>query len=266
MGVLSKFEQRLGGAVEGSFSRVFRSRVEPVELAVALKKEADSHRSVFASQTRVPNRYEIDLGPGDYDRLAPYRFTLGDELAEMVREHAHEQRYAFVGPVEVTLVRAEDLRTGAYRVGSRVEESERERTPPPVMTPPAAPPPPVVPPVRVPVPEPTAVIPEGATQAIPRPVTPTYGRLELPNGERVQVRDRPVVLGRGHEADVRIADASVSRRHAEVRYDGERVLVEDLGSTNGTSVNGERIARATLVAGDRLTLGAATVIFRAGDD
>ncbi len=265
MGVLSKFEQRLGGAVEGSFSRLFRSRVEPVELAVALKKEADSNRSVFASQTRVPNRYEIDLGPSDYDRLAPYRFTLGDELAEMIREHAGEQQYAFVGPVEVTLVRAEDLRTGAYRVGSRVEESGRGAPAPPPVAPPPVSPGPTQPPV--PVPAPTAVISENLTEAIPRPAAaPTYGRLELPTGERVAVRDHPVVLGRGHEADVRIADASVSRRHAEVRYDGARVLVEDLGSTNGTSVNGERVARATLVPGDRLTLGAAVVVFRAGED
>ena len=117
-------------------------------------------------------------------------------------------------------------------------------------------------------PAPTAVISENATEAIPRAaaVPPTYGRLELPSGERVSIRERPVVIGRGHEADVRIADASVSRRHAEVRYDGARVLVEDLGSTNGTSVNGERIARATLVPGDRVTLGAAVVIFRAGED
>jgi hypothetical protein len=251
MNVLSRFEQRLGGGVEGVFSRVFRSRVEPVELAVALKKEADAQRSIFATQTRVPNRYEIDLAPTDYDRLAPYRITLGDELAQMLREHADEQRYSFVGPVEVELVRTDALRSGSYRIGSTVEEAAGPpRTPPPSPFPSPSP-------STMPRPE------AGVTQAIPRQTPqPNYGRLELPDGQRVTLSRATTVLGRGHEADVRLADASVSRRHAEIRADAGRLLVDDLGSTNGTSVNGERIARAALLDGDRITLGSVTVVYR----
>lgn len=265
MSVLSRFERRLGGAVEGGFSRMFRSRVEPVELAVALKKEADGNRAVGPTSTLVPNQYEIDLGPSDYERLAPYRLTLGDELAEMVREHASEQRYSFVGPVDVALVRADDLRTGSYRVGSRVEAAERPvRDHPPRYTPPPPPSsPPATPPRFVGTPDLTQAVPQ-LTEALPQAAPArTYGRLELPDGERVDIRAAAVVLGRGHEADVRLADASVSRRHAEFRVDGDRVLVEDLGSTNGTTVNGQRVARATLRDGDSVGLGAATITFRA---
>jgi hypothetical protein len=286
MGALARFERRLGGAVEGSVSRVFRSRVEPVELAVALKKEADNNRAVGPAHTLVPNQYEVDLGPSDYERLAPYRLTLGDELAEMVREHASEQQYTFVGPVEVALVRSEDLRTGSYRIGSRVEADDVRpdpalrttpaptfaATPPPMASVAPAPVPVAVPlpsvPMAVPLPpgppaEPVTMPDVGMTTALPRIEEPqTLGTLELPDGQRVTLTGEPVVVGRGHEADVRLADASVSRRHAEFRLSGEKVLVEDLGSTNGTSVNGERIARASLVDGDRITLGAACIVFR----
>ncbi len=264
MGVLSRFERRLGGAVEGGFARVFRSRVEPVELAVALKREADANRTVGPTRTLIPNQYEIDLGPSDYDRLAPYRLTLGDELAEMVREHASEQRYETVGPVEVTLLRTEDLHTGAYRVGSRVEADTHpapDPSPPAAEAPPGPPdlayaPPPVVEAPYAPRPD------LAMTTAIPA-ATRTYGQLELPGGEWVTIASQPLVLGRGHEADVRLADASVSRRHGRLHVEADRLVLEDLGSTNGTSVNGERVARAELRDGDILTLGAATITYRA---
>lgn len=245
MGVLSRFERRLGGAVEGGFTKIFRSRVEPVELAVALKRECDDERAIGGLNTLVPNDFTIDLGPSDYDRLAPYILTLADELGDMVREHANEQRYTFVGPVAVAFVRDERLSTGSYRVASRVEAADE---------PPPAPP----------VPQAGTFQPEALrTQAIPRPARQQAARLELPDGSSHSLPAGETVLGRGQDADVRLADASVSRRHATVTVTASGgAQVADLDSTNGTSVNGKRVRTATLSDGDTLTLGSATIVFR----
>jgi len=283
MGVLQRFEKRLGGLVEGSFAKVFRGRVEPVELAGALAREADVNKAVGPHRVLVPNVYEIHLGKGDHDRLAPYALTLCDELATLQHEHADQQGYTFVGPVLVTLQRSEQLGTGAFRIISSVEAGDEQpaaraggtwEPPPKYRSPAAAPPfpdPAVTPgpvaardprPARDPAPAPAAFSQQ--TTAIPR-VSPTprnYGSLLLPDGERVPVQPGTVVLGRGAEADVRLADPSVSRRHAELRVEGEQVHLVDLGSTNGTTVNGRRVDRARLSDGDRVALGSALFTYR----
>jgi pSer/pThr/pTyr-binding forkhead associated (FHA) protein len=69
------------------------------------------------------------------------------------------------------------------------------------------------------------------------------------------------VLGRSRQADVYVTDANVSRRHAEVVREGSDYWVVDLGSTNGTHVNGERVQRTRLEDGDVITIGSTDVVF-----
>jgi len=69
-----------------------------------------------------------------------------------------------------------------------------------------------------------------------------------------------VVLGRGSDADVRINDDEISRRHVRVEQRGDSVWIEDLGSRNGTFVNGERIVNTELKDGDKIQLGATTIL------
>jgi hypothetical protein len=309
VGGLQRFEKRLSGMVEGSFARVFRGRVEPVELASALAREADTNKAVGPQRVLVPNVYDIALSRGDYERLAPYALTLGDELALMVSEHAVEQGYSFVGPVAVTLHEREALSTGAFRIDSRVEAARDAPAPAPAPAPPPSTPraQPVFPPVRgahdasfpgaAPVlqpPTPPLVVPPLVIPPVPNapeifmplpefgdpdyvapapapdpsmttvlpaeePPPPPRGHLELPGGEKVPLRGDITVIGRGADADVRISDASVSRRHAQITVVGRAVVVEDLGSTNGLTLNGRKITRETLSDGDELRLGAATV-------
>lgn len=276
MGVLQRFEKRLSTLVEGSFARVFHGRVEPVELAAALAREADTNKAVGPQRVLVPNVYEVALGRADYERLAPYALTLGDELAVMVSEHAVEQGYSFVGAVTVTLRETATLGTGAFRVDSRVEAA-RDAPLPPAAVRPGPRPGPVFPPVRTPpVTPPPVFTPEPGPPDAPLPVPdpamttvlqpaepePARGRLELPNGEQIALRGESMIIGRGAEADVRISDASVSRRHAKITVVGRAVVLEDLASTNGVTVNGRKVARETLNDGDEIQLGAATVRYR----
>lgn len=89
------------------------------------------------------------------------------------------------------------------------------------------------------------------------------GAVVLPDGERVVVGDDPVTIGRLSECDVVLADDSVSRRHAEVRRRDTAIVVVDLGSTNGTRVNGERVQERQLHDGDQITVGSTSLRFEA---
>src|SRR4051795_650267 len=120
VGVLDRFEKGIERAVNGVFARAFRSEVQPVELASALKREADDNASVVGrNRTIAPNDYVIELGPADHGRLGQWEDALGDELATVLNDHALQQRYAFVGAVRVRFERTEDLDTGVFRVRSR---------------------------------------------------------------------------------------------------------------------------------------------------
>jgi hypothetical protein len=280
MGVLKKFEQRLEGLVNGTFAKVFKSEVQPVEIAGALQRECDNNATIWnRDRTVVPNDFIVELSTPDFERLSPYSGQLGDELAGMVRDYAKQQRYTFMGPIKVHLEKADDLDTGLYRVRSRtLASSSNQQAPasaPPAGRPPAGggygypPPGPQQPAGAPPMP---AAPPPGAggygyppPAAAPRPAaTPPGARtrhwIEI-NGTRHQISRATLVLGRSTEADVRIDDPGVSRRHCEIRT-GTPSTIQDLGSTNGIVVDGQHTTHATLRDGSRIVVGSTTVIYR----
>lgn len=120
MGVMKRFEQRLEGLVNGTFAKVFKSEVQPVEIAGALQRECDNNAQIWnRERTVVPNDFIVELSTPDFERLSPYSGQLGDELSGLVRDYAKQQRYTFMGPIKVHLEKADDLDTGLYRVRSR---------------------------------------------------------------------------------------------------------------------------------------------------
>lgn len=269
MGVLQRFERRLEGLVEGAFARVFKGAVEPVEIAAALQKEAELHKAIVGpGRVLVPNEYAVDLGDADHERLSPYAAALGREFAAMIREHADAKGWSFVGPVRVHLQRDDDLDTGVFHVHSNVAAPGEERfgaaarppqepvhqPEPPSVAPPA--PAPTVDPGRYGDPERTAAV--SAPPAAAAVLVVGTG----PGQRTVTLDDDPLTIGRADDVDVQVSDAGVSRRHAEVRVDdGEHVLV-DLGSTNGTSVNGGRAEHHVLQDGDRIEVGHTVLVYR----
>ncbi|MFI6153669.1 FhaA domain-containing protein [Kitasatospora sp. NPDC051170] len=284
MGMLKKFEQRLEGLVNGTFAKVFKSEVQPVEIAGALQRECDNNASIWnRDRTVVPNDFIVELSPHDHERLSPYSGQLGSELAGMVREYAEAQRYSFMGPLQVNLEKADDLDTGLYRVRSRTLAAEEPQpqqyaapqTPgydrPPAAPAPGAPwqqqgagsygtpPPPAAPPAMPPAPPAPA---GGNVRAFPGAGHGTSMRrwVEV-NGARHQISGSACVLGRSTEADVRIDDPGVSRKHAEIRP-GTPSMVLDLGSTNGIVVDGQHTQRATLRDGSRIVVGSTTIVYR----
>ncbi|MFF3243107.1 FhaA domain-containing protein [Streptomyces sp. NPDC002870] len=281
MGVLKKFEQRLEGLVNGTFAKVFKSEVQPVEIAGALQRECDNNATIWnRERTVVPNDFIVELSAPDFERLSPYSGQLGDELSGLVRDYAKQQRYTFMGPIKVHLEKAEDLDTGLYRVRSRTLASSTSQAPERA---PAGPGPAAVPqggprggygypPTGAP-PMPAAPPPGGGRPG-PAPVAdrrPAPGPGPMPstqvrrwieiNGTRHQISRPTLVLGRSTDADVRIDDPGVSRRHCEIRT-GTPSTIQDLGSTNGIVVDGQHTTRATLRDGSRIVVGNTTIVFR----
>ncbi|MFD3537918.1 FhaA domain-containing protein [Streptomyces sp. NPDC058662] len=274
MGVLKRFEQRLEGLVNGTFAKVFKSEVQPVEIAGALQRECDNNATIWnRERTVVPNDFIVELSAGDYDRLSPYSGQLGDELAGLVRDYAKQQRYSFMGPIKVHLEKADDLDTGLYRVRSRTLASSTSQPSAPQgqqqgggqggygYPPTGAPPMPPGPPPGGP--GPGARRPAGAPVGLPPVASSGATRrhwIEI-NGTRHQISRPTLVLGRSTEADVRIDDPGVSRRHCEIRT-GTPSTIQDLGSTNGIVVDGQHTTRATLRDGSRIVVGSTTIIYR----
>ncbi len=271
MGVLQRFEKRLENLVEGAFAKVFKGVVHPVEIASAMQREADAHKSILGGgRTLVPNRYIIDLSPPDHDRLAQYAAPLAQELAQAQAEYIGEQGWTVYGDVIVEIERGEGLDTGMFRIAAEVYTGAVEAPPPPPQQQqqyqqqpqgygmPPGPPPMSGPPMGQ---------PGGQVTSAPTPpVTPLHtarqARLISSDGRQFAVAIGSTVIGRGEGAQVRLADVGISRQHARLDYDGSRMVLTDLGSTNGTTVNGNRITAAALQHGDVIQLGTTTLTFR----
>ncbi len=253
MSVLQRFEKRLEGLVEGAFAKVFKGVVHPVEILNAMQREAEAHKAILAGgRTLVPNRYVIDLSPYDHSRLAPYAAALAQELAQSQAEYIGEQGWTVYGDVIVEIERGDGLDTGMFRVTAEVYTggdvapvSGGYDQPPP---------PPAYPPYEQPgYPSHPAAPPPGGGRAI---------RLVANDGRSYPLSIGSTVIGRGDQANLRLPDVGISRRHARLDFDGAQVVLTDLGSTNGTRVNGQRVSAVALNPGDMIQLGTTTLTFR----
>jgi hypothetical protein len=281
VGVLSRFERRVERLVSGAFAKAFKAEVQPVEIASALQKACDERAAIVSrGRTMVPNSFVVELGRYDFERLTPYATALGDELAGIVRDHAQDQHYTFIGPVTVRFTEVDDLETGLFRttasaVAGVTPTGRANSTAKPTQspTPYAAPASPKA--------------PEPASQAKP---ADSYGSASPPQqgapaglgdatqamaavgAQRslgwLQVGDTKLaitaavtVIGRGTDVDLRIDDPGVSRRHAEVRLHGDEAMIVDLGSTNGVLLDGRVVTDAVLTDGASVRLGSTDIVF-----
>ncbi|SDP25659.1 FHA domain-containing protein [Klenkia soli] len=286
MGVLQRFERRLEGMVGLAFARVFKGKVHPAEIAKALQREATEQRKVMGEgRVLVPNVYDVRLGPTDYENLSEWSEQLAAELADMVAEHVADEGFQTFGDIQVRLERDDELHTGVFEVASHVADPGAARperrarlsagldddwggpVPGHNTGAPAVPPP--VPPVAGRPPLPPLPSIQGRGPAGPSVVGRSGQR---PGVSHVLVVDGPGtrhvlgpgsnVIGRGTEADIRLPDTGVSRKHVDVVLEGPVAAVQDLGSTNGTLVNGRRVGRQPLSDGDVIRIGHSVLVYR----
>jgi hypothetical protein len=255
MSFLRRIEQSIEGLIEGLFGRAFRTNVQPVELARKLAKEMDDHRTVSVSRVYVPNEYTVYLAPDDRAQFSSYEQSMLDELQDHLAEHARRERYALLTPPRVGLETDEDLAVGEFGIATRMAQPKPgERPAARASSGPGA----------TAVYKPAAVPTQAASAAelgVEEAPEPEPASLDL-DGRTFELGKRRMVIGRSKDCDIKIEDPNVSRRHAEVRREGPAYWLIDLGSTNGTDVNGRRAQRTKLKDGDRILMGATALIFR----
>jgi hypothetical protein len=278
MSVLRAIESSIERLFEGVFGRAFRTHVQPVELARKLAKEMDEHRSVSVSRVYVPNEYTIYLSNADRQQFASYEGSLVGELQEYLTEHARREGYALLTPPRVKFAVDDDLAVGEFGIATRVAQPD-EGVPPLPPTPPAAPSRVSIPATPAPAPQPpapqsdaapavTMIYParewpaaEHAAPAAPEPPQPREVVTLTLDGHAHELGSRRFTIGRSRECDLTVSDGNASRRHAEIVREGDAYVVVDLNSTNGTELNGKRVAREELADGDRITVGATDIVF-----
>jgi hypothetical protein len=254
MTVLKSLESKIAGVVEGTFSRVFRSEVRPLEIARKLAREMEEHQYGTLSRTYVPNEYRVYLSSRDRERFETYEDALADELAGYLLEHARRERFALLSRPVIEFQTDERLGLGEFGIETSVVQPEEEPVPA------GAPGPEPGPPVGR-----TMVF--SAAQRLSEPLEEaatvrSQRALLIYGGRRLVVGPRGATLGRSRECDIVVDDANVSRQHAELRPRGGGWVLSDLGSTNGTRLNGSTIQTPEVVRpGDEIELGASLITF-----
>lgn len=232
MGVLRNFESRLERGIEGFFKAAFRSGLQPIEIAKRILREMDTTKTVGVKEIWVPNRYILSISPADRERFANMEGALIRELENVVSEGAREKGYGLVARPEVVFETDEGLKRGDLVIGGELSEA----------------------------PGPQTAESESVAQ-----ISGPAARLVLEGAGDQWMLDAPrSVIGRLGGSEIEIEDPGASRRHAEIRRDGEDYLVVDLGSTNGTLLNDAPVSEATLEDGDRITIGRTVLEFRRG--
>lgn len=236
MGILREFEKRLEGVVEGFFARALPGGgVQPVELGKRMVRAMDEERTTGAGGVvYVPNSFVFSLAGKDFARLEQIHATLKKELSAVARRAAASEGWVMVGPPEIELVEDGSVKGDTFAVAATFVESER--------------------------PEPEA---GPQTQLIQMSLAADAELVRVGKESRSWPLSKDaVVIGRMEGCDVILADPGVSRRHAEIRREGDEWVIVDLGSTNGIEINGKRLNRHRLAHGDRVLLGETTLEFR----
>lgn len=224
MGLLDKFERGVENVTNRAMSRSSNT-VAPIEVASKLRETMDKRSQAFArDRTVVPNVFRVHLSPNDAAQFESWGLdeTIR-QMEEVVTTHAGEQGYSFVGPVKVSIVPDGNLPPTAIEVESSTRRG-------------------------------------GAAPAAASTASPSHPILDI-DGQRYLLTGPLTVIGRGSEADIIVDDSGVSRRHLEIRLTQGHAIATDLGSTNGTFVEGHRVDAATLLDGNTLTVGRTRIMF-----
>jgi Protein of unknown function (DUF3662)/Inner membrane component of T3SS, cytoplasmic domain len=244
MSMLRNLEAKLEGLVQGAFSRAFRSGVQPVELARKLAKEMDSHKAQSISRVYVPNQYTVWLSPQDREQFSGYESALTKELSDHLLDHARAEGLTVATRPTVAFQTDDRLGVGEFGIQAQLVHAPDDDSQAPeqagfgqtmVYSPNRG---------ERPIEEPQDEEPARPTRA-----------LLVGGGKRRMLSGHRLVLGRSREADLVVDDPNVSRRHAELRREGDDWTIVDLGSTNGIKVNGQRVEESRLAPGDGIVLG-----------
>lgn len=246
--MMNRLEDLVTRLLEGTTARLFRVRLQPVQISKRVIRAMEANETLSVNRTFAPNNYHVALSGSDFAQFEPYRRSLEHDLAEAILSAARDRSLTLLSYPRVEIERSEELAPGEVRVRCALVDSAGDE-----------------------VGEGHSALSRedaGRTAVLDRekllaamPTAPKASLEFTGEGRRVQLGRGTVSLGRAPECDVVLDDRRVSRRHAEVRLRLGRHTLYDLESTNGTFVNGRRVSEVVLADGDRVTLGAATLVY-----
>src|ERR1700677_2324879 len=261
MTLLKSVETTIANLVEGTFGRMFRSEVRPMELARKLAREMDEHRTVSVSRVYVPNEYLVWLSPADRARYEGVEHEVLDELCAYLLEHARREDLILASSPLIAFHTDERLALGEFGIQARLVRPGDQGEPGQVH--------------ELDGPQPPGehgqTMIYSTSRRVGGPVEEANARrpasraLLAVGGRRLLVAPSGATIGRSRDCDIVLDDVGISRRHAEIRPGQDGWTVEDLGSTNGVLVNGRNTrGPQSLHSGDRVELGSTEITFELG--
>ena len=249
-GVIARIEDFVTRVLEGTTARLFHVKLQPVQIAKRVIRAMEANETVSLNRTFAPNSYVVSLSGTDYEQFERFKRSLERDLAEAILAAARERTLTLTSFPRVEIDRSEAVAPGEVRVRCALvdEAGEEMAEDHPALR----------------------ELASGHTQILDRDkllaVQPKGPKASLEvsgEGRRVPLGAGTISIGRAPDNDVVLDDRRVSRRHAEVRLRLGKHTLYDLGSTNGTFVNGKKVNEIALSEGDRITFGAATLIYHA---
>ncbi|HEV8535055.1 MAG TPA: DUF3662 and FHA domain-containing protein [Candidatus Limnocylindria bacterium] len=238
--------------IEGWSARLFGAKLQPVQIAKRLIRAMESHQTISLSKTFVPNSYVVSLSPSDFAQFDQYRRSLEQELCESVLAAARDRNYTLLAYPTVEIERDEDLPPGDLRISCALVDASGDEQDAKTV----------------------GAVEAGHTMVLdrekvlrekPRAPKASLAVREGDDRREIALGPEPLAIGRDPQNDIVLDDRRVSRKHAEIRLRLGRYTLYDLQSTNGTYVNGRRVAEVVLSDGDRVSIGGVELQFRASD-
>lgn len=241
MNALARFEEFIEELLEGSLVQLMRSPVQPAEIAKRLERAMEMGQRAGVGQILVPTRYLVYLHPDDYASLAPARGALEREMARFIIERVRERGFSLLARPQVSLAPQPGTRRRRVKVEAELADTvvDEEETAELDWTP--------------------AMELQPGGRVLPK----AFLAFSFGDGQvhRVWLERPQITLGRARDNDVILEDPRVSRNHARIVLRYGQFLLQDLGSTYGTQVNGRPVQECILRPGDCLTLGGVELVY-----
>ncbi|HEV8229418.1 MAG TPA: DUF3662 and FHA domain-containing protein [Candidatus Limnocylindria bacterium] len=250
---MERVEAFVSRMIEGWSARLFGAKLQPVQIAKRIIRTMEAHQTISLSKTFVPNSYVVSLSPVDFAQFEGYKRSLERDLAETVLSASRERSFTLLDFPSVEIERQDDVPPGDIRVSCALVDATGDEVEAD--------------------PKSLGAVEAGHTMVLDReallrdrPRAPKAS-VEVRDGDRraVQLGPEPLLIGRDEENDVVLDDPRVSRKHAEIRLRLGRYTLYDLQSTNGTYVNGRRVAEVVLNDGDRISVAGLDLLFHSAD-
>lgn len=248
---MQRVEAFVSRVIEGWSARLFGAKLQPVQIAKRLIRAMEANQTISLSKTFVPNSYVVSLGPTDFAQFEQYRKSLERDLAETVLGAARERSFTLLAYPTVEIEKDDELPPGDVRVSCAMVDASGDEVAADAKA--------------------LGAVESGHTMVLDReallrdrPRAPK-ATIEQRDAPAVSLGTDPVLIGRDPQNDIVLDDRRVSRKHAEVRLRLGRYTLYDLQSTNGTYVNGRRVAEKVLDDGDKISIGGLEIVFRSGD-